>query len=68
MPEINISAMSSDHWMRANCVMLKEPKWDIVNSHEVKERMMMVYTTGAIALTACACMEVMARPCKAVKA
>lgn len=53
--------MSSDHWMRASCVMLKEPKWDTVTSHEVKERMMVVYTTGAIDLAACACMEVMTR-------
>lgn len=64
---MHISMMSSDHWMRANCVMLKDPKWDTVNSHDVKDRMMEVYTAGAIALAALACMVVMARYSNEVK-
>jgi len=48
--------------MRANRVMLKAPKWDVVSSHEVNERMRVVYTAGFIARAAPACMDVMMRP------
>jgi hypothetical protein len=41
--------------------MLKAPKWDTVSSHEVKERIRVVYTAGTIARAACACMDVMMR-------